>query len=197
MNPLINLTHIAKTYNYRHIFQPVSFTVRAGEAWHIQGINGSGKSTILKIIAGLCSYDGECKVNASLGYIGHKSGLYGQLTAIENMQYLTNWHTAYTNIEKGLSKLKEWQIPIYKTLDQLSAGQQQACALLSLYNLNKQCWLLDEATQCLDANLTSLWFNICKHHLQNNGIIIFTSHINNDLMLDLATNNLKLERFKC
>lgn len=197
MSAAIYLNQIRKSYNYKHIFQELSLKINYGEAWHIKGLNGSGKSTVLKIIAGICSYEGVCKVHTSVGYIGHRNGLYGQLTAIENMQYLTNWHTQSHNIEQGLIELNKWKIPLNKKIDELSAGQKQACALLSLYNLNKKCWILDESMQCLDEKFSLLWFNICKQHIENKGIIIFTSHIENDLILSLTTNTLRLESVKC
>ena len=195
MQFIAKLTNISKTYNYQYIFKPVNLLAHSKEAWHICGKNGSGKSTLLKIIAGICNYTGSCQIQSSLAYIGHQPGLYGQLTAEENLKYFTTWHASNTNNALIKQLFKDWQLPGHLPIDLLSAGQRQSVGLLCLVALNRKCWLLDEPTQCLDCAKTRFWFNLCQNHLKNGGLIFFTSHIKNDLLIELATNTILLQEY--
>ena len=183
----IVLNNLTKQINYKNIFVPINLSAKAQQVWHVKGANGTGKSTLLKIIAGLLEYQGERIVKCCISYLGHKSGLYSQLTADENIQYAKLWNPSCNNV-----MLKDWLIPTNKPVSNLSAGQKQSVAIILACN-NKQCWLLDEPTHSLDVEKSLQLKKLCiKHIKKNNGIIFFTSHIVNDPLLELVTNDVVL-----
>ena len=193
---MVEVDDLSKTYNYKPVFQAVNYQLFAGKACHLVGRNGVGKTTFLKILAGLYSYQGYYKAHVDIAYLGHKSGLYGPLTPWQNLYYLKAWVARGIKVEQAIEQLVKLEVPVHLPIDKLSAGQQQIVAIVSLIALNKQCWLLDESMQCLDIAAAKYWFEVCDQHVKNGGSIIFTSHLQHDLLLSIATDVLKLQAVK-
>ena len=82
--PCVSLNQLSCERHYRPLFKPVTLFATVGECWHIQGANGVGKTTLLKILAGIMSYTGGCQVRCSVSYAGHQPSVYGALSALEN-----------------------------------------------------------------------------------------------------------------
>lgn len=171
------------------LFENLSFSVQEGEALQIRGVNGSGKTSLLRIIAGLSQpTTGTVNWNqqtihkcfelycAELNYIGHKLGLKDELTAHENLAFICrisgrNEHlVSDALISLGLADKNE--IP----LRSLSAGQKRRTALAKLRLSPAKLWILDEPFTAIDQDGVALLVHLMESHLQNNGMIVFTSH---------------------
>lgn len=169
----------------------MSFTLNDGELVQLEGRNGVGKTSLLRILAGLSRpeqgdvlwqqqsiYQHPEVYHQSMLYIGHKPGLKDVLTPYENLLFYQqatvpemSKETIHTALEKMGLRGRE-DIPV----KQLSAGQQRRVILARLYLNQAKVWLLDEPFTAIDkqgvANLLALF----KSHCANGGIILFTSH---------------------
>lgn len=171
----------------RVLFDAVAFKLAAGELLHISGKNGAGKSSLLRILAGLATPDegevlwrdkalSEGDFQQSLCFIGHLSGVQPQLTALENLEF---WQAAFALQHSdyyavlatlGLAGLED--IPC----QMLSAGQQRRVSLARLWLTNATLWILDEPFTALDQSAIALLQQRFKQHLNNGGAIILTTH---------------------
>lgn len=173
----------------RVLFEQLCLQLKPAELLQIKGKNGAGKSSLLRILAGLARPDeGQiayltqpldhnlAEYAGNLCFIGHQSGIHDQLTALENLQF---WRAAaeleplddYALLAHlGLAGLED--IPC----KMLSAGQQRRVSLARLWATKAQIWILDEPFTALDQSAIA---NLQQHfvrHLQRNGAIILTTH---------------------
>jgi len=190
----VNLTCIRQD---RVLFEQLNLTVHSGELLQIAGKNGAGKSSLLRILAGLAQpeegdlqYQNQsmAKVSAdyaaNLCYIGHQSGIHEQLTALENIRF---WRAAsgvaaaddfnlLANL--GLAGLED--IPCRM----LSAGQQRRVSLARLWFSTSQLWILDEPFTALDQAAIAMLQQHFLQHLQRGGAIVLTTHQSLSMVYD-------------
>ncbi|MBU1307979.1 MAG: cytochrome c biogenesis heme-transporting ATPase CcmA [Gammaproteobacteria bacterium] len=174
----------------RVLFEQLDLSVAAGQLLQIAGKNGAGKSSLLRILAGLAQpeqgqlYFGTTPLRqvmpefaANLCYIGHQSGVHEQLTARENIRF---WHAATAEPQAiddyallgqlGLAGLED--IPCRM----LSAGQQRRVSLARLWFTRRQLWILDEPFTALDQAAITMLQQHFLLHLQQGGAIVLTTH---------------------
>ena len=174
----------------RVLFEALNFQLMPGELLYLRGPNGAGKTSLLRIITGLSEPEsGEvCYDNtpiasshsflSALVYLGHKAGLNGALSAMDNLQFWLAQHGAevapsdiYAVLETlGLVGLED--IPVRL----LSAGQQRRVALSRLWLKPAKIWVLDEPFTALDIAGIAWLESQFKQHVDNGGMIITTSH---------------------
>lgn len=175
----------------RLLFENISLQLDAASALRIEGENGVGKTTLLRMLVGLgfisqgkvlwndqSIQDCRAEFNASLHYLGHQTALKLALTPFENLRFLQSFFGLQSNaaeIERALDYfelLQQKDLPSYA----LSAGQKQRVALARLYLIKRPLWILDEAFTALDINIIARFETLMLEHLASNGSIIFTSH---------------------
>ncbi|MGD8514092.1 MAG: cytochrome c biogenesis heme-transporting ATPase CcmA [Granulosicoccaceae bacterium] len=174
----------------RVLFANLDFSLDRGDLLHIRGANGSGKTTLLRTLCGLSQpAQGEILWNdraiadtrenfhANLCYIGHRNGLHGDLTPLENLQShcaLHGQHDADTaqNVltDSGLVEL------LHTPVKHLSQGQQRRVALADMLLRNTMLWILDEPFTALDVAAVDWLIARIVMHLANGGMIIMTTH---------------------
>ena len=175
----------------RTLFEGISLSVDAGDLLYLRGPNGAGKTSLLRILTGLSAPDSgtvrfnsvDIAVNASaylsnLVYLGHKSGTNGSLSAIDNLKFWLAQHSTNVNDDAlyetlariGLVGLED--VPVRY----LSAGQQRRVALSRLWLKKASVWVLDEPFTALDPKGVALLEQFMKHHVENGGVVITTSH---------------------
>ncbi|MBY0418177.1 MAG: cytochrome c biogenesis heme-transporting ATPase CcmA [Pararheinheimera sp.] len=173
----------------RVLFENLSFQLSAGQVLYIQGKNGAGKSSLLRLLAGLTSpEDGQILFHGKplsaqpeffadqLLFIGHQSGIHPQLTALQNLafwsalneQQLADPYQLLSSL--GLVGLED--IPCFM----LSAGQQRRVSLARLWFTKKPLWILDEPFTSLDQQLIAKLEYHFLQHLSTGGVIVLTSH---------------------
>jgi len=173
----------------RTLFKSLDLSCSDGQCLHVIGSNGSGKSSLLRILCGLLTADqGSISWNGNsivqqpeflqnLAYIGHKDGLKNELTAAENLEF----HQAMV-ATKDQNLIDDYlaSMQILECADQpvqsLSFGQRRRLAFARLFTKPYQLWILDEPFTGIDQQGRELIEKCCVQHLQSNGIIILTNH---------------------
>lgn len=173
---------MSKTRAYKEIFSKVNFDLKSHQLLWLKGANGSGKTSLLRILAGLSqASSGEIVTDVeSFHYISHQLNLIESLTVKESIQILFPLYGMKSNISGEDLEQELIEIGLRGTsslrIAQLSAGQRQRLKLLVLTLDYRPLWLLDEPYNNLDKN-GRIWLDgLLKKHLKNNGLVIITSH---------------------
>jgi heme exporter protein A len=168
------------------LFSPVSFELTAGECLLIEGENGSGKTSLLRLLTGLSSpSQGEIywenqaiqlardDYTNQLHYVGHQNGLKLGLTVAENISLM---ESLSGNTNNQTTNASFFNVGLHTPANKLSAGQKRKLALLKLFLFPKKLWLLDEPLTALDATSQILFLEKLETHIQQGGMCIATSH---------------------
>jgi len=180
----------------RLLFQNLGVRIAAGELVQIEGANGAGKTSLLRILAGLSrhGFEGRVTARAPLLYIGHQSGVKGLLSPRENLQ----WHVAgegspsAVEIERALDTvgLRGYEdVPAHT----LSAGQHRRVNLARLYLQQAPLWLLDEPFTAIDRAGVERLQSRFAQHIGGGGAVVLTSHQRLDGALPVRTLSLAAE----
>jgi heme exporter protein A len=175
----------------RTLFRSISFSLRRGEALRIAGANGSGKTSLLRILCGLAAPSaGDVRWQGSpigelreeyarqLVYLGHAPAVKGDLTAAENLSItctLAGLRIQESEVHAALQRfgLDANAIPLRK----LSQGQRRRAALARLcLSAALPLWLLDEPFSALDAGGIDLLRSLVLEQLERGGAVVFTTH---------------------
>ena len=176
-NSLIVAENIGYKINENKLFHNISFDIKQGEALHIKGRNGSGKSSLIRIILGITEpVKGtlENKSTKEMCYIGHKNALKTYLTLDDNINLMQ-----LGNCDMLKSYLDKLELNKYRdvTVSNLSFGQQKKLALLRVFLNNSDLIILDEPFVGLDDGAHTILTSFLNDELNNNKSLVFTSHI--------------------
>lgn len=174
--------------NDRIIFSELGFTLFLGSALIISGKNGSGKTSLLKILAGI-SKESKGKIlwsgeniedfrddfNGDLQFIGHKNFLKQDVSVLENLLFYAKLHDSEMLLPAALHffKLEEFA---EKKVKELSAGWQKRVQLAKLLACPATIWLLDEPSNNLDVAGKKLLRGLIETHLENSGVVLMATH---------------------
>lgn len=173
----------------RRLFRAISFALNAGELLHVEGTNGSGKTSLLRVIAGLVdaetgsvSWQGQPirdiaqTYRGELVWLGHKVGCKLDLTLLENLRFE---HALRRSSAQPLGEvLERLRLSLLTPLPMraLSAGQQRRVALARLLLSGARLWLLDEPFTNLDRDGRTLVRELIAEHLRGGGLCVAASH---------------------
>jgi heme exporter protein A len=170
----------------REVFSGLDFEAASGQALAVIGPNGSGKTSLLRLIAGLLvssagSIDlkgGETELTLpeQSHYLGHRDALKPALSVLENLSFWRDFFGGDAgNGEQTLTQIGLGHAA-HLPAAFLSAGQRRRLSIGRLLAVRRPVWLLDEPTSALDAAGQDLFAGLMRDHLTSGGIIIAATH---------------------
>lgn len=174
------------------LFNDLSFQIFPGQIVWLQGQNGRGKTSLLRLIVGLAQPERgalmwavpqeglDTVTRKNLVYIGHTNGLKDDLTVTESLQFLARLHGRDSSPEAVTNALQMMQMLHRKNalVRTLSQGQRRRVALARLALERDPCmWVLDEPFDALDAQGISVVNQLLLEHIQRGGCVFLTSHL--------------------
>jgi heme exporter protein A len=168
----------------REVFAGLNFSLSGGEALLVTGRNGAGKSSLLRLIAGLVrpsagqlALDGgesEATIAEQAHYLGHQDAVKPSLTVGENLQFWTQF-LGGGDIEPALEAVDLGPLTDLPAA-YLSAGQRRRLSIARLAAVTRPLWLLDEPTSALDAPSQARLTALMRSHLAGGGMIVAAAH---------------------
>jgi heme exporter protein A len=175
----------------RRLFAGISFALAPGECLQVHGANGSGKTSLLRILCGLSRpergavrWNGESiddaadEYRAALAFCGHANALKEDLTPAENLLASAALYGTPATSESARAALDAFGILSLEALPvrALSQGQKRRVALARLAVCQRRLWILDEPLAALDARAAETLAARLDSHLAQGGLAVLTSH---------------------
>ncbi len=186
---LLKIDNLSCMRDDRVLFEHLSLSLCGGQMLLVEGRNGSGKTSLLRILTGLKMADeGEIYWHETViseqgsdyyervTYVGHHDGVKRELTCLENLRLVQAMgNPSAIDLDDALD-----QVNLYRYGDtpvgKLSAGQRRRLALARLIVTEADLWILDEPYTSLDKASMALFQAMFEAHLTQGGIIVMTSH---------------------
>ena len=175
----------------RRLFSGLDLSVSPGTFVQITGPNGSGKTSLLRILCGLLApAEGQVTWNGgnirslaeeyytSVTYLGHRHGVKDELSAIENLRISNALNGVAVSKNRAHEVLGQMGLAGRESLPArlLSEGQRRRVGLARLLVCNTKLWLLDEVLTSLDKGAVALVRSLIENHLASGGIAIVATH---------------------
>jgi heme exporter protein A len=188
---MFSVSNLSCSRGDKHLFSGVSFALQPGEWLHLEGDNGVGKTSLLRLACGLSALEqGEIcwqgqsvaqnsdDFRANLAYLGHQLALKEDLTPLENM--LSDAAIAGRNLSITDAKVALVHLGLkgreHLPVRALSQGQKRRTALARLLVSSAKLWVLDEPFVALDSSAQNVLSKVINSHLSKQGMVLLTSH---------------------
>lgn len=185
---MLTVDNLSLFKDQKKIFGPLGFSVSINSALIITGSNGSGKSSLLKILAGI-SQPSSGKIlwgsedvenfrddfNGDSQFLGHKNFLKAELSIAENLQFYARLNGTEMALDAAL-KFFDLDKISHRKVKTLSAGWQKRVMLAKLMCCPATIWFLDEPTNNLDKAGKEKLHGLIKTRIKEDGLVILTTH---------------------
>ncbi len=182
----LNADNLACIRGGREVFAGLKFSLSDGEAMLVTGRNGAGKSSLLRLIAGLVrpsagrlELDGgeaEASISEQAHYVGHDDAVKPSLSVIENLQFWAEFlGSGYFDVAAAIAAVDLAPLADLPAA-YLSAGQRRRLSIARLVAVERPIWLLDEPTSALDAPSQARLAGLMRDHLAGGGMIVAAAH---------------------
>jgi heme exporter protein A len=163
------------------VFANLSFSMTAGQCCELRGANGAGKSSLLRLIAGLIppaagslTFDGQTEVAKQSHFIAHQDAMKSAMTVEQNLRFWCDM-LGGTDIACALSAFNLEYLK-HDPAQLLSAGQRRRLSLSRLFLSKRPLWLLDEPMTALDMSAQVILRKHIRTHLGQGGMVLAATH---------------------
>lgn len=180
----------------------VQVQIAAGQIWQVAGENGTGKTTLLLMLAGILPvqvgqlrWRNQPAAQWSALYIGHASGLNSSLSVLDNLRFLCGLNTQAVTTAQLFAAIEQVGLAGYEfvAVARLSSGQKRRVQLARLWLPNPaELWLLDEPLTALDVRMVTALNQRLSEHAAQGGRVVLTSH----QPVHAVTHQLDLQRYR-
>jgi heme exporter protein A len=170
----------------REVFTGLNFSLSGGEALVVTGRNGAGKSSLLRMIAGLVhiaagrlALDGgepDASIAEQAHYVGHQDAVKPSLTVAENLKFWARYLGAAEQTTDAALQAVDLARLANLPAAYLSAGQRRRLSIARLVAAPRPLWLLDEPTSALDVPSQNRLADLMRSHLTGGGMIVAAAH---------------------
>lgn len=191
LDPVLSVRDLACERSDRLLFEGVSFNLTRSQMLLVQGGNGQGKTSLLRLLTGLgrpeqgeVLWCGEpiarCResYNQGMAYLGHANGMKDELNPVENIRFQSALQNRPFAADQAVATLK--RLGLARCLDMpcraLSFGQRRRVALSALLLAGASLWILDEPLTGLDVGAVALVETLIREHVQAGGMVVATTH---------------------
>ena len=189
MTPELEISGLGLWRGGRRLCQGLGFNMQSGEALQLLGANGTGKTSLLRVLAGLGRLDeGDVRWKgaairsnpehrAELLYLGHANGLKAHLSPRENYDFYQSIAAEPSEVtaDQALERLGIKEVS-GRPSGHLSMGQKRRAALARLLSVRARLWLLDEPLTSLDVDGVALVGELLQDHLRRGGLAVLATH---------------------
>lgn len=188
---MLDIVDLSCVRGDRQLFSGVSLSLASGECVHLQGHNGAGKTSLLRIACGLSAPEGgrvlwqgesirsSDTFRSELLYLGHQLALKEDFSALENLQFHARI-TSGQSLNTDQARQSLWQMGLRGKeslpVRVLSQGQKRRAALARLLCSRQSLWVLDEPLVALDTLAQQVVCGLLAKHLGGGGMVLMTSH---------------------
>ena len=191
IEPMLSAHQLTCVRGERTLFSGLDLAVGAGEWLHVRGANGCGKTSLLRLLAGLATpAQGEIRwcgtsprddpqaYRQDLLFLGHHGAVKEELTALENLELAAQLDGARLEREEAIRALHRFGLKGREHLPVrfLSAGQKRRVLLARLVTRKARLWILDEPFTALDTKAVDMLGGLVGEHLGEGGMAVVTSH---------------------
>lgn len=190
-HPTLSVHGLACLRGERLLFRDLAFRLQAGELLLVQGGNGQGKTSLLRLLTGLSRPEaGEVRwrdrpiqeqreaYHAEMVYLGHANGVKDDLNPVENLRFAEGLQGRRFDAARAVATLE--RLGLDRCLDLpcrvLSFGQRRRVALAALLLAGATLWILDEPLTGLDVHAVALMEGLIRDHLAAGGLVVATTH---------------------
>lgn len=200
-NALLNADALELWRGDRCLFKELSFAVSEGRVLHVSGSNGSGKTSLLRVLSGLSHPEQgavrwrgtdirRCRQDyqGNLAWLGHQNGFNAELTAFENLKFSVGLRRRVSDSELGpVVDRVGLSAAIGLPCRALSAGQKRRLAMAGIMLSGTRLWMLDEPFTNLDRDGIALIGELLNEHCQAGGSAIVAAHQDSGVAMNLVT----------
>lgn len=184
MSDIISVKNLSKSYGSHQVLSNVSFDFEGGQIIGLLGPNGSGKTSLIKILTGLIhDYEGDVRIDgdepgvvtkAKVAYLPERTYLADWMRSIDAIDFMADFYKDFDR-EKALKMLEAFQLPLKQKIKTMSKGMQEKLQLLLVLSRNAKLYVLDEPLGGVDpAARAFILDTIMKNHPEGSTILIST-----------------------
>ena len=189
MPALLQTRDLSCVKDDRVLFEGLNISLNPGQILLVEGKNGSGKTSLLRILTGLSlPEDGEVLWQGSpigdvgpdyyeqVNYVGHHDGIKRDLTCLENLRLVQAMGKPQPiDLDEALERVNLFRFG-ENFVSTLSAGQKRRLAMARLVVTEAKLWIMDEPFTSLDKASMAMFQTMFENHLDEGGVIVMTSH---------------------
>lgn len=190
MSTLIKVEGLSKSYGKQKVLENISFNVEAGQIVGLLGPNGSGKTSLIKILSGLINdYSGTVEINGNrpgketkkiVSYMPEKTYLADWMRPIDAVNMFSDFYTDFDK-NKAMELLNRFQLPLKQKAKTMSKGMQEKLQLTLVMCRQANLYLLDEPLGGVDPAARAFILDLIMNNYAENSSVILSTHLINDL----------------